>query len=254
MAEDEDKSYKFVRVAANSPVAGSPMRVMALDGNKRVADEEGQDASVATMKKRFDAEIVPKLAEVVIMASRGCNYSVISEFLGMSRQCFAKYRSVYPELQRAVDVGKGTTLDDVVDALYRKAVGYDYTETKSTMKKDASGAITADITEVWEKKQHADTSAAIFLLTNRRPEEWKRVVDPNQFAQSVSLSLGAGQISDDVIRSTTADIIAGLFKPDGIPTAKVAPSLDTFDIAAMVPEGDDDTVDEAEDTEPPEDE
>ena len=60
------------------------------------------------------------------------------------------------------------------NALYKRAVGYTYNEvTRESVKDQATGEDSLQVTKVVTKQVAPDTTAQIFWLKNRRPDRWR---------------------------------------------------------------------------------
>ena len=63
----------------------------------------------------------------------GCTYKEITEHMGVDIRTFRSWRKKYPELEEALVIGMEITNTRVVNALYKKAVGfYEKAATTST--------------------------------------------------------------------------------------------------------------------------
>ena len=87
----------------------------------------------------------------------------MSERLGISRQTFSAYKKKYPALSRALSKGRADICDNIRSALYKRAMGYEYTEER-TFTKD--GVTTS---EKVSKHCPADIRAAEILLRQYDP-------------------------------------------------------------------------------------
>lgn len=101
------------------------------------------------------------------MCDLGATDNDVAEALGIVRSTFYKWRHDYPDFSDALKVGKVKADDRVEASLYRKAVGYEFDSVK--IFNNQGEALVVTYTEI----QHPDTTAAIFWLKNRRPEEWR---------------------------------------------------------------------------------
>ena len=101
------------------------------------------------------------------MCDLGATDNDIVDALGIARSTFYKWRHDYPLFSDSLKVGKVKADERVEASLYRKAVGYDYETVK--VFNNQGEALIVPYTEI----QHPDTTAAIFWLKNRKPEEWR---------------------------------------------------------------------------------
>ena len=73
----------------------------------------------------------------------------------------------YPEISEALKKGKEVVDIEVENALLKRALGYSYEEKKVEVSEEGT-KVTKTIKEVVP-----DTTAQIFWLKNRRPEQWR---------------------------------------------------------------------------------
>ena len=97
------------------------------------------------------------------------NEKQIAEKLGITQASLENYKKKYPELAEALIKGRQDLVLDLKDSLRKKARGFYYTETKTTIK-DENGKKTKYI-EKHEKYAQPDTGA-IHLLLKNLDEEW----------------------------------------------------------------------------------
>jgi hypothetical protein len=78
-----------------------------------------------------------------------------------------RWRAEHPEFREALALGRHAADDRVEISLYHRAVGYTYPALRIIQQNGKS--------VVYEYMEHLppDTSAAIFWLTNRRPQQWR---------------------------------------------------------------------------------
>lgn len=139
---------------------------------KRSSSETVSDMSTAAQDE--SAEKVPYDPErhpVIVRryAREGCTADVIAAKLKIGRATLYRWLQKYPELRDALKAGRDLADALVEDALYRRAIGYDYEETKVTA--TANGGVS----KVEKVKKHvpASETAMIFWLKNRRPDLWR---------------------------------------------------------------------------------
>ncbi len=103
---------------------------------------------------------------------QGLSDKQIAENLGISEKTFYLYLKKFSQFLQAYNKGKNNIIEHLENALFRKALGYEYEETTHEKK---TNSIETIITEKKIKKHSApDTNAGIFLLTNLNKTKWKR--------------------------------------------------------------------------------
>ena len=94
----------------------------------------------------------------------GCGKPEIARNLGADRYTFNEWMTLYPEFANAVDEGKMLAQFDVVEALFKRCVGF---KVRTTMTyKDGS-------TAVKEEYVVPDVQAIKYWLENRCDKHWK---------------------------------------------------------------------------------
>lgn len=93
----------------------------------------------------------------------------LADFFEVSDRTIYRWQVQFPEFCQALKAGKETSDERVERSLYHKAVGYTFDSEKVFQ---FQGEIVRTKT-----REHVppDTTAAIFWLKNRRPEEWRDV-------------------------------------------------------------------------------
>lgn len=96
----------------------------------------------------------------------------IAHNMGVSYCTFRTWRDKFPAMAEALLKGKEVVDREVENALYKRALGYWVTETETTTFSDGT-------TKTTEKRRHIvpDTTAQIFWLKNRKPDEWREKND-----------------------------------------------------------------------------
>lgn len=115
-------------------------------------------------------------------ARDGLTEEQIAKNMGVSRSTLSDYKVKYPDILRAIKNSKEVADREVENALFNKATGYTV-KLKKPMKArhveydEVSGRKVAEYEriEYIEEEVHvpADTTAQIFWLKNRKPNEWR---------------------------------------------------------------------------------
>jgi hypothetical protein len=98
---------------------------------------------------------------VKAIAARGLNDDEMAAYLGVSPALFDSWKAYYPLLSRAIDEGRTKADAEVVAALHKTAVGYDY-DTQEVVR-GRGGSMVLDVT----KHVPGDVQAQKFWLSNR---------------------------------------------------------------------------------------
>ena len=116
---------------------------------------------------RYDPERHPFLA--ACLARDGLTSPEIAERLGIHWATLKRWQQRYPEFCAALKESKAESDGKVEMSLYKRALGYEITETEEV--RDKRGQVTRKKTTV--KQVLPDVTAQIFWLKNRQPEKWR---------------------------------------------------------------------------------
>lgn len=114
---------------------------------------------------KYETHVQPKLLLIEAWARDGLINDQIAENLGINPDSLYEYQKKYPEFAEALKRGKDEIDVQVENALLKAALGYDYTEEEINK---ATGEIVS-----LQRKAHPNTTALIFWLKNRRPQQWR---------------------------------------------------------------------------------
>jgi hypothetical protein len=94
----------------------------------------------------------------------------IAKRLGISPASFGKYKREHAELRDALREGRETLVENLKMSLKKKAQGYYYEESKTTVRQEGGKDI--KVIERYKKYAHPDTGA-IHLLLKNLDESWR---------------------------------------------------------------------------------
>lgn len=112
-----------------------------------------------------------KLPQVEKWARDGLTEAQICKNLGISRNTLNDYKKRYPDILNALKRGKAVSISEVENALVKRALGYEYEEVKTYIKKGDDGTVTT-YTEKTVKHQPPDVGACAIILKNKAPEQY----------------------------------------------------------------------------------
>lgn len=101
-------------------------------------------------------------------ARNGLTDEQIAHNMGITASTLYDWKNKYSEISESLKKGKEVVDILVENALLKRALGYKYKETK-TIESEKDGLRT----EVTIKEVAPDTTAQIFWLKNRKPQEWR---------------------------------------------------------------------------------
>jgi len=118
---------------------------------------------MAGRPSKYDPDRHPIWAEG--LAKLGKTDEEISTAFGISRSTLLEWKKSHPELSVALKIGKSEADTAVENSLFKRAMGYTYEELKIVND--------GERVEKTVKQVAPDTTAQIFWLKNRKPEEWR---------------------------------------------------------------------------------
>lgn len=127
-------------------------------------------------------------------ARDGLTDEQLAEKIGITRRTLARWKVDHEEIGEALRKGKEIVDRKVEESLYKRALGYEYEETETIVEAMADGSKKQRIKKL-KRHMPADTTAMIFWLKNRKPNEWR-----DRYEQNLSGSLGTVKIVDDIPR------------------------------------------------------
>ena len=121
----------------------------------------------------------------------------IAENIGINPATLYDWKKKYPEISESLKKGKEVVDIEVENALLKRALGYEYTETK-TEEYMVEGVPVKRVTKT-VKEVIPDTTAQIFWLKNRKPGQWRDKQDIEHSGQ-----IGGVTIVNDIPKPDTS--------------------------------------------------
>ena len=123
----------------------------------------------------------PELADTAReLCERGATVRDLAEFFGVSERTIYRWQISHPAFGQALKLGRFDADERVERSLYHKATGYSF-ESEKVFQYEGQIMRTPTLEHV-----PPDTTAAIFWLKNRRPDDWR---DKTEVEHSGSVSL-----------------------------------------------------------------
>ena len=114
----------------------------------------------------------PQVEEKLILVERWCRDGLTEEQIckniGVSVATFNGFKKKQPELVKALKKGKEVAITEVENALFKKALGYDYEEIKTSIR--MVDGVETKFTEKTRKHLAPDVAACSILLKNKDKE------------------------------------------------------------------------------------
>ncbi len=131
----------------------------------------------AGRKKLYDPNTFPLLAEQ--FAREGLTDKDIAKKLGISKTSFYDFQNEFPEFSEAVKRGKAPVDVMVENALFKRAIGFEFEETHTEVKLNPDGSGQTTSLRKVKKYFPGEVGAQVFWLANRKPDVWKNRQDKN---------------------------------------------------------------------------
>ena len=119
-------------------------------------------------KSKYKTHVEPRLSEIRVWYQL-LNEAQIAKRLGISQTTFQKYKAEHTELQEALMEGRDEFIESLKMTLKKKAQGFTYEETKTTIKQE--GGKEVKVIERYKKYAQPDTGS-IHLLLKNLDENW----------------------------------------------------------------------------------
>lgn len=117
----------------------------------------------------YDPDTYPEYARA--LAIEGLTNEEIAAKLGITRTTLQEWKKRYPDFSDAIKEGKEPANAKVEMALYKKALGFEVTETRAVVVGTGEYAKVEYVEET--RVIPPDNTACIFWLKNRRPDKWR---------------------------------------------------------------------------------
>lgn len=101
-------------------------------------------------------------------ARDGLTDKQVAHNMNIAESTLHEWKKKYSVLSESLKRGKEVVDRQVENALLKRALGYEFKETTQELTEDGMR-----VTKVITKKQAPDTTAQIFWLKNRKPQEWR---------------------------------------------------------------------------------
>ncbi len=129
---------------------------------------------MAGRPSKYETHIKPYFKEIKEMLEKGLTEREIAKALHVAYSTYNKYKAEMPEFAELVkSKDMAPLISDLENALIRKALGFEYNETKRYIKKDAEGQPSVVYTEINTKYQ-PPSETAIFGALNRFDPNYKK--------------------------------------------------------------------------------
>lgn len=121
-------------------------------------------------KSVYDNVIKPRFDDILKWLRNGATEKQVYENLGIGKEAFYKYKREKTEFADLLKKGQESLVEQLRGALIKKALGFEYKESKRITKYEDGNEIIQ--TEEYTKQALPDVAAANLLLKNYDKENW----------------------------------------------------------------------------------
>ncbi len=127
----------------------------------------------AGRRNKYDTHVLPRLDAIVQWRANGLTEEQVAENLGISYRSLNTYKLQFPQLLQALNRGKADADAQVENALFKRAIGYEYETTEANLCLDLNGQPEGGlVTKRKNKHVPPHVGAIIFYLKNRCSQHW----------------------------------------------------------------------------------
>lgn len=124
-----------------------------------------EDKKPAGRPTKYRAEYAVQAATLCRLF--GATDDQLAVYFGVSEKTVNTWKEKHPEFLQSLKDSKPAADEQVEAALFRRALGYDHAAVKILV-------VDGEVRKVPYRERYApDTTAAIFWLKNRKPEQWR---------------------------------------------------------------------------------
>ncbi|MEK5415871.1 helix-turn-helix domain-containing protein [Paenibacillus sp. FSL L8-0708] len=162
-------------------------------------------------KGKYHEWLTPEgLALLEGWARDGLTDEQIADNMGIKRPTLYEWKKRYPDISDTLKKGKEVIDRHVENALLKRALGYRYDEVTrepGTVEDKETGELKQVMVETKRvtKEVQGDTTAQIFWLKNRKPEQWRDKQDV-QHSGSVNVNNPYKDLTTDELRKLIRDV------------------------------------------------
>lgn len=124
-------------------------------------------------KSKWESHVKGRLLTIKMWRQNGVIEKDVCKNLGISHDSLARYKRRHPELCEVLKISKEDATAKVVDALFKRAIGYEYEEKRTVGTKAKGKPLVIGRIETIKKQVAPDVIAQMFYLQNRCSQNWR---------------------------------------------------------------------------------
>lgn len=171
--------------------------------NKHLKSEEDRVYKLP-LRTKYNPQFLPAIQNLTAMGLTESDIGTIIGFSGKNPDDWInELKRKHPEVRDAAAIGKQIADSFLVAQMYKSACGYEYTKQKYRKNKDTGEM---ELIEETVEHQPANAQLAMFIATNRMPEQFKHkielskkgfIIDSSTEATSDQIERLAGALLDE---------------------------------------------------------
>ncbi len=175
---------------------------------------------------RFDPNFLPMIQNLTALGLTEGDIGTIVGYQGRETDVWLNsLKQYYPEVKEAAEIGKQIANSFLVAQMYKSAIGYDYEEIEECFNVDPeSGELVKSGEKRKLKHQPGNAQLAMFISTNRMPEQFKHridiakkgfIIDATQEISSDQIERLAGKLMEEArnVKQIESTVIETTFEP-----------------------------------------
>ena len=112
---------------------------------------------------KYETHVKPRFDEIKNWCKRGATDKEIIQMLGIGKSAYYNYLSKYTEFSELIKKNRINAVEEIKNALFKRAVGFQYVETKESKNTDENGIVSVK-TEKVVKTVVPDPASCMILL------------------------------------------------------------------------------------------
>lgn len=112
---------------------------------------------------KYETHVKPRFDEIKKWCKRGATDKEIIQMLGIGKSAYYDYMVKYTEFSELIKKNRINAVEEIKNALYKRAVGFQYVETKESRNEDENGNVSVK-TEKIVKTVVPDPASCMILL------------------------------------------------------------------------------------------
>lgn len=127
---------------------------------------------MAGRRSKYDTHVKSRFEEIKKWCKRGATDKEIYKALGISKDAFYKYKNEYSELNDLIKKNRIDAVEEIKNALFKRATGFQYVEKEESNETDEDGNVKHKVRKVTKTVVPDPASCLILLKHWAKDEGW----------------------------------------------------------------------------------